>query len=179
MKSVLFALIAMTITLTATQAQAKRRITPNCVRETCRVYVHVSIAEQLAYVYLDGKLYAGMPVSTGVDGMETDSFQGHPYLIYPDYHMSNLYEGGDYIDPETGRKLGNMPYAIMFNGAEGIHGTLTKNFKHIGKQVSHGCVRMYSDQAKELNGWVQQVGLDQTWFWIDRRPVGMAEGQRG
>jgi hypothetical protein len=172
MKSILLALIATIVSVSATQAHA-------CKRETCRVYVHVSIAEQLAYIYLDGKLQFGSQVSTGVDGKDTDDFDGHPYLVYPDYHMSNLFPGGDYIDPETGEKLGNMPYAMMFNGAEGIHGTPAKNFSKIGKQASHGCVRMYPDQAKKLNRWVQQVGLKQTWFFIDRHRVGTAEGQRG
>ncbi len=42
-------------------------------------------------------------------------------------------------------KLGN---AIMFHG--------TNKPKSIGHAQSHGCMRMFSDDAKELAGWIQQ-----------------------
>lgn len=179
MKSVLFALIATIVTLASNPAQARFRIRENCERETCRIYVHVSIAEQLAYVYVDGDLKVGYPVSTGKDGHDTDDFEGHPYAVHPGYHRSTLYPQGDYFDPVTGENLGNMPYAIMFNGPEGIHGTPKSNFAKIGRQASHGCVRMYPEFALELNRAILQVGKNQTWIWIDRHRVGSAQGQGG
>jgi hypothetical protein len=170
MKALIFALAALCVTFASAPSEAK-----GCRRKSCDLYVHVSIAEQLMYVYVKGELVVGYQVSTGKDGHETVSWEGHPdsNRIYNRY-MSRKYPGIPYID-EAGRDLGNMPYAMFFFEGQAIHGTHQSNWANLGQVASKGCIRMYP----ELNQTVRQFGADRTWFNIDRRRVGTAEGQRG
>lgn len=168
------ALLMMTVLVSLTSAKAEAA----CQGRECPLYVHVSIAEQLMYVYVNGELKVGYEVSTGADGFNTVSYEGHPVegRIY-DYYMSRKFPGADVY--ENGVALGNMPYAMFFFEGQAIHGTHKSNWAKLGEQDSHGCVRMYPDQAKELNRAVRHFGVKNTWFNIDRKRVGTAEGQRG
>ncbi|MBX3022995.1 MAG: L,D-transpeptidase [Bdellovibrionales bacterium] len=167
MKSIsAIAIFLLALTVAPLSAQAA------CKGKQCPLFVHVSIPEQLMYVYQNGEPVVAYQVSTGLDGYDTASYSGHPVAgrIYERY-SSKKFPGGNYID-ENGRGLGNMPYAMFFYGGYAIHGTPTSNWAHIGREASHGCVRMYPHQAKELNRMVRQLGVENVWFFIDRKPVG-------
>lgn len=169
------ALLMMTVLVGLTSAKAMAAGEDACQGRDCQLYVHVSIAEQLMYVYVDGELKVGYQVSTGADGHETSSYQGHPIegRIY-DRYMSKKFPGADYYD-EEGKALGNMPYAMFFFQGQALHGTPQANWGRLGSPDSHGCVRMYPDQAKELNRMVREFGVKNTWFNIDRERVGTAD----
>ena len=48
-----------------------------------------------------------------------------------------------------------MPYAIFFSRGLAIHGTYQSG---LGRPLSHGCVRLSVDHARELYEWVEQYG---------------------
>jgi lipoprotein-anchoring transpeptidase ErfK/SrfK len=151
--------------LVSVSAQASQG---GCWRKECPVYVHVNRAEQILIQYVNlnvvdyDKEIVGYQISSGRDGFTTPGYSGHPVAgrIY-DRWDSTIYPGGDY------QGLGNMPYAMFFNGGYAIHGTPVGNFAKLGKPASHGCIRMYPEQAKELNRLVRKVGVHNVWFEID------------
>lgn len=177
MKTILMAVFAMFASVNAYAA---------CQGRACPLYVNVSVTpqEQMMYVsyYENGRTeMVGYQISSGMEGHQTPNYEGHPlWLAKNDYHDSSIYPEGDYRDPQTGKSLGNMPYAMFFtNRGHAIHGTPVGNFRKIGKAVSHGCIRMYSDQAKWLNRMIRKYGAENTWFSITRSPVGTADGAGG
>ncbi len=53
-----------------------------------------------------------------------------------------------------------MPYSIFFLGGYAIHGTY--EVKRLGRAVSHGCVRLHPDNARELFALVKSYGAKNT-----------------
>lgn len=134
--------------------------TSNCYRMTCKVYALVVKAEQQLYLYVDGKLEATWPVSTGTPGHGTPDFDKNPNgRIYTRY-SSRKYPGGDY------EGLGNMPYAVFIEGGFAIHGTGRGNWSKLGRRASHGCIRLHPDNAKIFNSLVRENGIYNTWITV-------------
>lgn len=131
-----------------------------CYRATCKVWAQVVKAEQKMYLYVNGSLVNAWPVSTGVRGHGTPNFDRHPNGRIYDRYTSTKYPGGDYLN------LGNMPYAIFIEGGFAIHGTGKGNWKKLGKEASHGCVRVHPDNAFKFNRLVREAGIYNTWITI-------------
>jgi hypothetical protein len=132
-----------------------------CYQFSCDVFAYVNKDEQKLYLYLNGRLEATWPVSTGVSGHGTPDFDRHPNgRIYQAY-SSTSYPGGDYMG------LGNMPYAVFIQGGFAIHGTPQGNWKRLGSRASHGCIRIHPDNAKYFNQLVRSAGVSNTWITVD------------
>src|SRR5688572_14273742 len=147
----LLALVAVTLISHLASAQECPRNKPLRFR--------ISRDQQIIVVYERGKAPYSYYVSTGSPGHDTPNYAG-PFQYIDRFHDSNLYPEGDYQDPETGESLGNMPYAMGIIGPVALHGTPLGNYGNIGFQASHGCVRMYSPQAKKVNLLLRKYGLD-------------------
>lgn len=130
-----------------------------CYRESCSVYVYVSIEKQRLYLYVNGQRYAKWKISSGLLG-PTRRWDSHPHGPIRTKYTSKKFPGGDW------NGLGNMPYAVFYKGGFAIHGTPEANWKKLGQPASHGCIRLHPENARILNGFVREVGLNNTWFTI-------------
>ena len=159
----------------------------NCKRETCPVYILVDKSDQRADIFIEGKNIKDgamdkdgvlfplgrhdgngrWKVTTGMKGHETPNFDRKlesNARIYNRY-SSSKYPGGDW------QGFGNMPYAMFILRGFAIHGTTgtdtTGNLSKLGtKPLSHGCVRIHSLNARELNKVVRKYGVQNTWIRV-------------
>lgn len=131
-----------------------------CRKDRCKVWIQVVKSRQTAYLYQDGQLTNTWLVSTGTPNRETPTFEGHPNGRIYDKYTSTKYPEGDY------RGLGNMPYAVFYNGGFAIHGTTPGNFKRLGTRASHGCTRLHPDNGYTFNRLVRQYGIKSVWISI-------------
>jgi len=98
----------------------------------------INRASHTLSLYKNGKLVKKYPVAVGKPSTPTPT--GHYKII-----NKELNPGG----PFGVRWMGlNVP-----GGGYGIHGTNNPN--SIGKDISHGCIRMYNNDVIELNNLVQ------------------------
>ena len=83
-------------------------------------------------------------ISTGRKGYETPTGEFKPIWADPDHH-SSIYENAP------------MPFAVFFtDGGYAIHGTT--EVAHLGRPVSHGCIRLETPNAELFYDFVNQVG---------------------
>lgn len=124
--------------------------------------VHICLPQQRGRLYVDGKVAADWPVSTGVDGRETPTGSYTIIEKKKDY-ASNLYgniknAAGKTVKhnadvtkdpiPEGGRFVGSpMPnwQRLTWDGL-GMHTGKVQ----AGKRLSHGCIRTPNAMASEL-----------------------------
>jgi lipoprotein-anchoring transpeptidase ErfK/SrfK len=111
------------------------------------VVVMVSKSQQTMYVYVDGVLQYEWPVSTARWGYSTPSGE-YGVTGLDAWHRSARYGGSP------------MPYSIFFQGGYAIHGSYETG--RIGEPASHGCIRLYPEDARELYGLVRQYGSEET-----------------
>jgi hypothetical protein len=81
-------------------------------------------------------------VSSGRSGFET------PTGIFNVQRMDTEHFSDEYDQAP-------MPYAIFFSRGLAIHGTYERG---LGHPVSHGCVRLSVQNARDLYSWVEQYG---------------------
>ena len=109
------------------------------------IVVTVDKATQRMTVVVDGEHLYTWPVSTGLAGTPSGSFQ--PYTLSR-YHRSRLFGNAP------------MPYAIFYSGHYAIHGTIA--VAQLGARASKGCVRLHPSNAAMLFALVQKHGLANT-----------------
>ncbi len=159
----------------------------NCMRETCPIYILVDKSDQRADIFIEGKNIKdgavdrdGVPfalgkedgkgrwkVTTGMAGHETPLFDRHlesDARVFQRY-SSSAYPGGDW------NGFGNMPFAMFIRGGFAIHGTTGSdtwgNISKLGTvPLSHGCVRIHSENARRLNALVKKYGVANTWIRV-------------
>lgn len=122
--------------------------------------VKLDLSEQRAYLYSDGELVTTSRISSGRPGYRTP--KGNYRVVSKErMHRSTAY--GTYVSPsgkvvkrDVDRKRhsrpagarfrgAKMPYFIRFNKGIGMHGGATPN-----APVSHGCVRLPNDKARQF-----------------------------
>lgn len=133
-----------------------------CKRKSCPVFIDVNISTQTARLYNNGSLVGTYKVSSGdrSKGHYTKRWDGNPNSRIYNKYSSRKFPGGDY------NGLGNMPYAMFYYRGFAIHGTPKGNWKRLGREASHGCIRMHPDNAKKLNSLVRKYGRTKSWFYI-------------
>ncbi len=109
------------------------------------IVVTVDKATQRMTVVVDDEHLYTWPVSTGLAGTPSGSFQ--PYTLSR-YHRSRLFGNAP------------MPYAIFYSGHYAIHGTIAVT--QLGARASKGCVRLHPSNAAMLFALVQKHGLANT-----------------
>lgn len=111
------------------------------------VHVKVNVARQTMDVYVDGELQHHWRVSTGRGGFET------PNGVYRPQRLEREWYSKQYNDAP-------MPNAVFFNAGYAIHGT--NEVGRLGRQASHGCVRLHPEHAEELFDLVEERGARNT-----------------
>jgi lipoprotein-anchoring transpeptidase ErfK/SrfK len=114
--------------------------------------VNVDVGGQVMEVYVDGELQHRWPVSTGRDGFDTPGGNYKPQRLEKEWY-SRKYDNAP------------MPNAVFFNGGYAIHGT--NDTKRLGRQASHGCIRLAPDHAAELYDLIEDHGARRTRIIID------------
>jgi lipoprotein-anchoring transpeptidase ErfK/SrfK len=107
----------------------------------------IDISQQTMTVYEDGMPAYEWLVSTARRGYHTPVGVFHPIRLERTWY-SRKYD------------LSPMPYSVFFHGGFAIHGTT--EIRHLGKPVSHGCVRLHPDNARILFDLVRQYGWNDT-----------------
>jgi lipoprotein-anchoring transpeptidase ErfK/SrfK len=103
-------------------------------------WIDVNLSKQRLYAYEGNTVVASFLVSTGVGQFPTVTGQFHTYIKLVSTTMS-----GD------GYYLPNVPYTMYFYKGYGIHGTYWHH--NFGHPMSHGCVNMYTPDAKWMFYW--------------------------
>jgi lipoprotein-anchoring transpeptidase ErfK/SrfK len=127
----------------ATQADSK---TTNPVAST--IVINIDKTKQEMTVFVDGVERYHWPVSTGRAGYST------PSGTFTPTSMNEVWYSKEWDNAP-------MPHAIFFmKDGHAIHGSY--EVKHLGKAVSHGCVRISPQNATALYDLVKKNGTENT-----------------
>jgi lipoprotein-anchoring transpeptidase ErfK/SrfK len=114
--------------------------------------VNVDVGGQTMEVYVDGRLKHRWAVSTGRDGYDTPGGTYRPQRLEREWY-SRKYDNAP------------MPNAVFFNGGYAIHGTTET--RRLGRQASHGCIRLAPSNAARLYNLVESHGASRTRIVVD------------
>ncbi|GEO99077.1 L,D-transpeptidase [Methylobacterium haplocladii] len=107
------------------------------------VVAQVSKSSQRMRVYVNGVLAHDWPISTARQGYVT------PSGSYRVGHMARMHYSKKYHNSP-------MPYSMFFRGGYAIHGTYAVG--HLGRQASHGCIRLAPGNAAALYALTRAYG---------------------
>jgi lipoprotein-anchoring transpeptidase ErfK/SrfK len=112
------------------------------------ILINIDKSKQRMTVLLDGVQTYDWPVSTGKAGYST------PSGTFTALSMNKVWYSKEWDNAP-------MPHAIFFmKDGHAIHGSY--EVKHLGKAVSHGCVRISPQNATTLYALVEKSGLKNT-----------------
>ncbi|ASC74032.1 Putative L,D-transpeptidase YkuD [Halomicronema hongdechloris C2206] len=99
-------------------------------------------------------LEASYPVAVGRPGWETPTGQFRVFAMLENPGWTNPFTG-DVTPPGNANPLGQRWIAFWTDGSNdiGFHGT--PNRDSVGRAASHGCVRMYNEDIRELYAQVR------------------------
>jgi lipoprotein-anchoring transpeptidase ErfK/SrfK len=120
----------------------------------------ISLSEQMVYLFKDGQLAGGSPISSGSEGYDTRP--GRYRIIEKDIdHLSSIY--GDYIDSQGNILATNIdnrkdpsPPGANFDGAKMFYFMRIYNGVGMhqgylpGYPASHGCIRLPAHMAEKF-----------------------------
>ena len=107
------------------------------------VTVNVDLSTQRMHVESAGGRSYDWPISSAREGYVTPTGTFHPERLAAVYH-SKKYDNAP------------MPHAVFFYYGFAIHGT--NEVSHLGRAVSHGCVRLAPQNATTLFNLVKAEG---------------------
>ena len=127
--------------------EAKRFTRP---QKTSGKYIDINLKSQVMTIFEEGNLVDAFVVSSGLVGMDTPKGE---YVIH-----------NKALRPWSKRYLLYMPYwmAITPDGKYGIHelpewpGGYKEGANHLGRPVSHGCVRLGVGAARTVYDWAPE-----------------------
>ncbi|HLL26743.1 MAG TPA: L,D-transpeptidase [Xanthobacteraceae bacterium] len=108
------------------------------------VVAEIEISMQRMTVTVDGFVRHVWPVSTARAGYATPTGSFTPIRLERVWY-SRVYDNAP------------MPYAIFFHYGFAIHGT--NQTAALGRPASHGCVRLHTENARELFELIRAHGL--------------------
>ena len=115
---------------------------------SANILVTIDKSAQQMSVAVDGAQRYLWPISTGRPGYDTPNGTFKPNRMDAD-HYSQEWDNAP------------MPHAIFFDlDGHAIHGFF--DVKHLGRAVSHGCVRLSPDHAQTLFNLVKSEGMGET-----------------
>ncbi|MFZ5365348.1 MAG: L,D-transpeptidase family protein [Patescibacteria group bacterium] len=110
-------------------------------------HIEVDISKQMLYAYQYGKLVKSFYISSGTYRHPTPYGKFTVYSKRRSARMAGYYGPGN---PDN-YDLPGVPYILSFNGPYTIHGTYWHS--NFGHRMSHGCVNMYTPNAKWVYEW--------------------------
>jgi len=119
------------------------------------IHLVLKLQDRRLYVYRGEHLETSYPVAIGRPGWETPTGQFQVRAMLEDPGWTNPFTG-EVTPPGAANPLGERWIAFWSDGSNeiGFHGT--PNRESVGEAASHGCVRMYNEDIREL---YQQVRL--------------------
>jgi hypothetical protein len=121
---------------------------PFAAPASANILVTIDKSTQQMSVAVDGAERYVWPVSTGRPGYDTPSGTFKPNRMDAD-HYSQEWDNAP------------MPHAVFFDlDGHAIHGFF--DVKHLGRAVSHGCVRLSPDHAATLYSLIKAQGMSET-----------------
>jgi len=131
---------------------------PLAAPASANILITIDKSTQQMSVAVDGAQRYAWAVSTGRPGYDTPSGAFKPNRMDAD-HYSQEWDNAP------------MPHAIFFDLAgHAIHGFF--DVKHLGRAVSHGCVRLSPDHAQTLFNLVKTEGMGETKVVVAGRTPG-------
>jgi lipoprotein-anchoring transpeptidase ErfK/SrfK len=129
--------------------KSEAQVGPNATNPAApTILINIDKAKQRMTVLLDGVQRYDWPVSTGKAGYST------PSGTFTPLSMNEVWYSKEWDNAP-------MPHAIFFmKDGHAIHGSY--EVKHLGKAVSHGCVRISPQNATTLYTLVEKTGLKNT-----------------
>jgi lipoprotein-anchoring transpeptidase ErfK/SrfK len=118
-----------------------------------QLIVSIDLSDQVMVVSRGGRPLYDWPVSTARRGYRTPMGTFHPYRLERVWYSTKY----DYAP---------MPYSVFFLGGYAIHGTT--DIAHLGRPVSHGCIRLHPDNARKLFSLIRSIGMKATAIVINR-----------
>ena len=117
----------------------------------------IRLSERRVYVYQGDEVQTSYPIAVGKDGWETPTGR---------YEVMNMQENPAWKSPFTGAVIPagrNNPLGDRWigfwsdgNNVIGFHGT--PNEGSVGRAASHGCIRMFNQDVRELYA-IAEVGM--------------------
>ncbi len=119
--------------------------------------LRVSLSQRRVEAFAGDRLLKSYPVAVGKTGWETPMGNFTVRQLFTDPDWQNPFTG-DVIpagDPEN--PLGDRWIGFWTDGKNwsGFHGT--PNRRSVGTAASHGCLRMFNEDIRELFGWVSTL----------------------
>jgi len=107
------------------------------------------LSERMVYVYQGNSLKVSYPVAVGKNGWETPTGQFKVMAMIKDPGWTNPFTG-EVVSAGADNPLGERWIQFWTDGenAIGFHGTPSR--ESVGRAASHGCVRMYNEDVREL-----------------------------
>jgi len=128
--------------------KSEAQLAPKAIPAAPTIVINIHKSTQRMTVLLDGVQRYDWPVSTGKAGYSTPSGSFTPIS------MNKVWYSKEWDNAP-------MPHAIFFmKDGHAIHGSY--EVKHLGKAVSHGCVRISPQNATTLYAMVEKTGLKNT-----------------
>ncbi len=117
------------------------------VEQTVRLRLNLS--DRKVYVYRGETLETSYPVAVGRPGWETPTGEYEVFSQIVDPGWTNPIDG-TVMEPGPDNPLGDRWIAFWTDGVNsiGFHGT--PNPDSVGQAASHGCIRMYNEDVREL-----------------------------
>lgn len=109
----------------------------------------LKLKERRVYVYHGDELTKSYPVAVGRAGWETPTGQFQVLSMARNPGWTNPFTG-EVVPPGRENPLGDRWIAFWTDGENdiGFHGT--PNRESVGQAASHGCVRMFNEDIREL-----------------------------
>lgn len=140
-------------------------ISPDIDPSNKRIEVSIAMQTLTAYekdrVVLKTKVSTGIPDRRNIPGLiptDTPTGEFHVYSKMPSKHMGD----GQLTADIEAYELPGVPWTTFFapNGVA-FHGTYWHD--NFGMTMSHGCVNMWTEEAKWLFRWTTPVSAPETW----------------
>jgi len=110
-------------------------------------FIEVDLKKQTLAFWQDGRKLDTFAISSGLPQTPTPKGEFKIYKKRPNVRMSWYYGPGSPMNYD----LPNVPWVASFTGPYTIHGTYWH--ENFGNPMSHGCVNMYTPQAKLVYDW--------------------------
>lgn len=113
------------------------------------VHLRLSLSDRKVYVYRGETLETSYPVAIGRPGWETPTGEFEVFSQIVDPGWTNPLTD-EVVAPGPNNPLGDRWIAFWTDGVNsiGFHGT--PNRESVGQAASHGCIRMYNEDVREL-----------------------------
>jgi lipoprotein-anchoring transpeptidase ErfK/SrfK len=116
-------------------------------RASADVVAEIELSSQRMTVKVDGLVRHVWAVSTARQGYMTPTGSFRPIRLERVWY-STIYNNAP------------MPYAVFFYGGFAVHGTYETGA--LGRPASHGCVRLHTENARQLFELIRANGYDRS-----------------